>query len=173
MEEENKSKKNSPIPVDITGTRIILEQMMNCICKIEINEAIGTDFFCKIPFRYNLMKVLMTNCHVLDNINYIQNKELSLFINDDKEVKNIKLGLDRKTYFNKEYDIAIIEIKESDNIYNFLELDDNIFKNEAKVYYKDISVYILQYLLGNKSSVSYGILIDIDNYEIKHICNTM
>ena len=154
MEEENKSKKNSPIPVDITGTRIILEQMMNCICKIEINEAIGTGFFCKIPFRYNLMKVLMTNCHVLDNIIYIQNKELSLFINDDKEVKNIKLGLDRKTYFNKEYDIAIIEIKESDNIYNFLELDDNIFKNEAKVYYKDISVYILQYPLGNKSYVS-------------------
>ena len=147
--------------------------MMNCICKIKINGGFGTGFFCKIPFMNSSMKVLMTNCHVLDNIIYIQNKELSLFINDDKEVKNIKIELDRKTYFNKKYDIAIIELKESDNIYNFLELDDNLFKNETKIYYKDISVYILQYPLGNKSSVSYGKLIDIDNYEIKHICNTM
>ena len=173
MEEENKSKKNSPNLVDIAGTKIILEQMMNYICKIKINDGFGTGFFCKIPFMNSSMKVLMTNCHVLDNIIYIQNKELSLFINDDKEVKNIKIELDRKTYFNKKYDIAIIELKESDNIYNFLELDDNLFKNEAKIYYKDISVYILQYPLGKKSSVSYGKLIDIDNYEIKHICNTM
>ena len=108
--------------------------MMNYICKIKINDGFGTGFFCKIPFMNSSMKVLMTNCHVLDNIIYIQNKELSLFINDDKEVKNIKIELDRKTYFNKKYDIAIIELKESDNIYN-------LFKNEEKINYKDISVY--------------------------------
>ena len=29
--------KNSPDPVDISGTRKVLEQMMNCICKIKVN----------------------------------------------------------------------------------------------------------------------------------------
>jgi hypothetical protein len=32
-------------------------------------------------------------------------------------------------YTNKEYDITIIEIKEKDNIKNYLELDDNILND--------------------------------------------
>ena len=53
-----------------------------------------------------------------------------------------------------------------------MELDDNLFKEETKVYYKGISIYILHYLLGNKATVSYGLSTDIDNFEIKHICST-
>ena len=71
--------------------------------------------------------------------------ELNLFLNDDKEVKIIQLGEGRITYFNPVYDIAIVELKESDGITDYLELDDNLFKEETKAYYKDISIYILQY----------------------------
>ena len=67
----------------------------------------------------------MTNYHVLDDIYYQQNKDITLLLNDDKEVKIINLEIKRKTYFNKDYDIAILELKEKDTINNYLELDDN------------------------------------------------
>ena len=118
------------------------------------------------------MKVLMTNYHVLDDTYYRQNKEITLFLNDDKEVKIINFGIERKSYFNIYYDISMIEIKENDNINNYLELDDNLFKNETKAYYKDISIYTLHYIYGNKASVSYGLTIEIDDFEIKHTCST-
>ena len=53
-----------------------------------------------------------------------------------------------------------------------MELDDNIFKDETKAYYKDISIYNLHYPYGNKASVSYGLATDIDDFEIKHTCST-
>ena len=66
--------KDQPIPVSLEGTRNILYQMENCICKIyKDNGAIGTGFFCKIPFNNNLLKVLITNNHIL-NENEIDNK---------------------------------------------------------------------------------------------------
>ena len=42
--------ENQPIPVDIEGTKFILSQMENCICKIYQKDRKGTGFFCKIPF---------------------------------------------------------------------------------------------------------------------------
>ena len=168
---ENRTRKNSPVPIDISRTKIILDQMMNCICKIKIKDTFGTGFFCEIRiYNESPMKVFMTNCHVLNDIDYCTNKELNIVLNDDKEKKTINLGIERKTYFNIQYDIAIIELKESDNINNFLELDDNLFESEKL--YKDASLYILQYPFGDKAQVSYGKLIDINSYEIKHICNT-
>ena len=89
---EIKTKKNSPASIDIPRTKIILEQMMNSICKIKINESFGTGFFCEVPFIYDLktLKVLMINCHILDPIDYCRNKEINLLLNDDKEVKKKK-----------------------------------------------------------------------------------
>ena len=68
----------------------------------------------------------MTNYHVLDENFYGEKETLNLFINDDKDVKILDLNIKRKTYFNKKYDLAMIELKESDNINNFLELDDSM-----------------------------------------------
>lgn len=45
----------------------------------------------------------------------------------------------------------MIELKENDNINNFLELDDNLFKNEVKAFYEDLSIYVIQYPLGNNA----------------------
>jgi len=118
------------------------------------------------------MNVLMTNYHVLDENFYGEKEALNLFINDDKDVKILDLNIKRKTYFNKKYDLAMIELKESDNINYFLELDDNLFKNEVKAFYEDISIYVIQYPLGNNAAVSYGLSNEINDFEIMHTCST-
>ena len=54
--------ENQPIPVSLEGTKKILYQMENCICKIYNKKGSkATGFFCKIPFQNNLMPVLITN----------------------------------------------------------------------------------------------------------------
>ena len=171
MDDEQKIK-NMPDPVKITGTETILNQMKNCICKIRINRTNGTGFFCTINCKNKKINVLMTNYHIINEISYIENNELNLFINDDKDVKILNLGIMRKTYFNEKYDLAMIELKEEDNINHFLELDDNLFKNEIKAFYKDISIYVIQYPLGNNAAVSYGLSNGINNFEINHTCST-
>ncbi len=70
MEDFNKEKYiiDSPLPVSIKGTEIILDQMKTCICKIlKDNGVKGTGFFCKIPYENNLLPVLITNNHVLNS----------------------------------------------------------------------------------------------------------
>ena len=131
---------NSP-PIDISRTKIILNQMRNCICKIKINGVNSTGFFCKIPLKKGSMKVIMTNYHILDYNYFQENNEIKLFMNDNKVVKVINLGTDRKIYLNKDYDITIIEIKEADNITNFLDFDENIFNEETEAYFKNIYIY--------------------------------
>ena len=171
--EKEKIIRNMPEPVSISGTETILNQMKNCICKIRINRTNETGFFCTINCEnIKTMNVLMTNYHVLDENYYALNNELNLFINDDKDVKILNLGIMRKTYFNEKYDLAMIELKEEDNINHFLELDDNLFKNEIKAFYKDISIYVIQYPLGNNATVSYGLSNGINNFEINHTCST-
>ena len=58
-----------------------------------------------------------------------ENKEIYLLLNNDNEAKKIDLNIKRVIYYNKNYDTTIIEIKEEDKIKEYLELDDNIFKD--------------------------------------------
>ena len=150
--EKEKIIRNMPEPVSISGTETILNQMNNCICKIKINQTYGTGFFCKIPYENETMNVLMTNYHVLDENYYNENNIFNLFINDDKDVKILNLKNERKAYFNEEYDLAMIELKEEDDINNYLELDDNLFKNEVNAFYEDLSIYTIQYPLGKNAA---------------------
>ena len=68
-----------------------------------------------------------------------------------------------------EYDITIIEIDpDKDFIYNFLEIDQNMFK-EGEIFCKDQPIYLLQY-----DKVSFGVLkkIDYDDQRIDHACSS-
>ena len=133
MSEDNKEKFLNlyPVPITIECTNIILQQMKNCICKISNKKGRGTGFFCKIKNEI----VMITNNHVLDEEIIKENNKIIVAINDDKE--EIKINLEnRKIYTNKEYDVTIIEIKEKIN--NYLELDNNIFKENINIYYEDI-----------------------------------
>ena len=81
--------ENQPSPVDLKGTKVILSQMENCICKmVKDNGEKGTGFFCTIPFpdEKNLLHVLITNNHVL-NEDDIENNKIIKFIIYNKDKK--------------------------------------------------------------------------------------
>ena len=173
MEEIEKEKAvlNSPLPVTIECTKIILNQLTNYICKIENRKGSGTGFFCSIN---DELKVLITNNHIINEEIIKRNEEIRVTLNDDKDFKIINLKK-KKYYTNEIYDITIIEINpKKDNVTNFLELDDEVVeisKDNPK------SVYILQYpninLYQQKAAVSYGIIKDIEKeYNIIHYCCT-
>ena len=91
-------------------------------------------------------------------------------MNNYNQLKIINIDPTRNIYFNKEYNTTIIEIKDYDNINNYLELDDNLFGNNIKSIFKKESIYILQYLNGGKAIVSYGNLNQLNGYNINHSC---
>jgi len=174
---QEKLIEEQPIPVSIDGTKKILFQMENYICKIYLkNGEKGTGFFCKIPFNDDILPVLITNNHVLKENDIKDNNIIEISIN--KEVKEIKIDNLRKKYTNsdKNIDITIIEIRPNkDGIYNYLELDENDINEDEKnieLEYKKKSIYILHYPKG-KLNVSYGLINNIiDNKRINHYCRT-
>ena len=68
--------------------------------------------------------------------------------------------------------MTFLELKEKDEINNYLELDDNIEAKENILYIKK-SIYILHFS-GNKNiELSYGIIKEEENkYNFNHLCNT-
>ena len=171
---EEKKILRSPEPVSIEGTQRILNQLMNCVFKININSSFGSGFFCEIPLTKNeAFNCLITNYHVLNEEYYKQKGKIDLIINDDNIINIDITNIKRRTYFNKDYDIAIIELKENDDITDFLELDEHLFNNGEDVYYKDKSIYILQYPNGGIAKVSYGILGGFNKYDVQHFASTL
>ena len=168
-----------PNPITYNSIKIIINQMKRNICLIKIDNSIGTGFFCKIPFQGRMIKVFITNNHVINkDLLYQNNFQLKLDIKAENLNKIINLD-NRLKYTNEKYDVTIIEIKEEDNIQNFLELDEIILKdilfddNHNKEYEKK-SMYILQYP-NTELSVSFGILDFIyydKTYEFAHRCST-
>ena len=149
---DEKKLVNSPEPVSIACTKKILDQLIKCVFKINIGKNVGTGFFCKIPLEDNVIfNCLITNEHVLNEKYYKQNKKIDLLINDGNEIVTIDINMKRKTYFSEQYDITIIEIKENDGIKDFLELDEHLFFYKENAYYKNKSIYILQYPNGTIS----------------------
>ena len=151
-------------------TEIILKQMKECICKINGKKE-GTGFFSKITYNNKLIPVLITIYDIIDDDYIKNNKEILIFINEKQKIINI--NKDSKIYSsdNEQYNLMIIKINE-DIVNNYLEIDDNIFKDNSEILYKENSIYILHNSINNKVSVSYGYGIEkINEYDIKHICN--
>ena len=66
----------------------------------------------------------------------------------------------------------IIKLIENE-INNYLEIDQNIFKFNSEDSYKDEPIYILHFPKGDKASVSYGKGFEkINEFDIKHLCST-
>ena len=65
-----------------------LKEMNKYICKISGNN-IGTGFFCRIKYGIDLIEVLITNYHVIDD-NYLNNnKELKYCVDGKSKVMNV------------------------------------------------------------------------------------
>ena len=170
--------EDQPNPVDLEGTKLILSQMENCICKIVNDDGRkGTGFFCKIPCsnENNLLNVLVTKNHVLNENDIENDKMIKLIIyNKNQNIeKKIKIDDSRKkmTIYDEEegIDITIIEIKPNkDGVDNFLEIDEKILELECI----RKSIYLIHYP-KDKILVSYGLINDIlDSKKINHYCNT-
>ena len=155
--------------------KIILEQMEKSICKIKCsNRGNATGFFCIIPHpdKFTRLPVLMTNYHVINE----KDKKIIFTLNNEKSEYEIIIDNTRKVYYSRKYDITIIEIKVSDKLEmnSFLELDDNIFKDNPNDTYMKNSIYLIGYPNGGISKYSMGIfkLIEEDNFNISHSCQS-
>ena len=161
-----------PKAISLKGTEEIIKQMKTKICKIfKDNGQKGTGFFCKVPYpnENNLLPVLITNNHIINELE--MNKTIALSINND--FKELKLK-DRIKYTNRELDITIIEIKNYDNINNYLDLDEKLKINKNNFLFKGESIYLIHHRRDENLYVSYGIIKEIENkkYDFKHLCDT-
>ena len=180
---ENKESilRGYPNVISYECSKKIIKQMERNICKITVGENQGTGFFCKIPFPdlNNMLSVFITNNHIINKeLLYKDNLIIEINIEEENNIRKLNLN-NRMKYTNEEYDITIIEIKNEDEINNYLELDDNIINdiinnNNRNDKYKDKTIYIIQYPKG-ELSVSYGILDNIyedKKYNFNHKCST-
>ena len=159
----------------------ITKQKENNVCKIKKGEnCSGTGFLCLIPFpdRLNQLPVLITCNHILGKDDIKPGKKINLLFND-KVSKTLIIDESRITYTSEdnEFDTTIIEIKSDDgvDINIMLEIDYDIYKEEPLInIFKDQTVYIIHYPLGEKISYSNDIIrnIDVDNTKIEHLCST-
>ena len=116
----------------------------SCICKIIGKKGtIGTGFFCKIEYEKELVPVLITNYHVIDDKFVESNNSLDVYINGKPKFININKNKIIYSSSDNEYDIMIIRLKNGE-IKNYLEIDESIFENSVEVY-KNVPIYILHY----------------------------
>ena len=104
------NKEEFPEPVSLNSTQKIIDQMNNSICKIINENKKGTGFFVKIPYHEKLLPVLITSNQVINKEDILNNKNISLYINNDKKIKKLKLDRNRKIYTNEKFDVTIIEL---------------------------------------------------------------
>ena len=164
-------------PIFIKTSELITNQMKKCIFKIYIDNIFkGTGFFTRIPFPdyFHLLPVLVTVSFVIDS-NALKQDCIHISLNDDKELRKIKLkDTKRKIFKNNELNTTFIEILPEDKISDFLEVDENIFKENKifkEIYYRK-SIYVLHYMEGEKCAMNTGIIKNINCKDILHSCNT-
>ena len=157
-------------PLDKTQYR----EKGKCICKIS-RGLMGTGFFSKIDYEGKTIPVLITNYHVIDDDFINKNKKLTFYINGNSHTIDINKESVIYSSTQKKYDIMIIKLKGYEG-YNFLEIDNNIFKDGSLETYKNQGIYILHYPeINEKAQISFGEgikKIKKDNDDIMHKCHT-
>ena len=153
-----------------------LFQMKYSICKIELeSNKYGTGFFCqiKIPNSMNYIYVMITNNHVLGENELALYKKISFTMNNGEYSDSIYIDGSRNIYTDIDKDVTIIEI-DNKSFIKFLDIDEDIYKENPNKYFKNISVYIIHYEKGKKTKFSNGLIkcIEEDDYTIRHICPT-
>ena len=172
----NENSQSKPFKIE----DVISYQQKNHICKIymyldNILNGLSNGFFCLIPFpdKDHLIHVLITTYRTINEKSFIDNNEIKLSLNNDKIKKTIKIDKNRKIYMNKEYDTTIIEINpEKDKINNFLELDENLFKENSCEIFNQNKIYLICYGKENKMDLYYGDIKEIEKQNIHHISDT-
>ena len=107
-----KSLKGQPKAIPFETMEALCELMKNRICKIfSIKDSYGTGFFCNIPLdSWNILRVLMTNNHVLNENDIAVGKIIKFTMKNDS--KNFEILIDDKriVFTDEKYDVTIIDI---------------------------------------------------------------
>ena len=164
----------------LTEKEKISYQQKKYICKIymytnDILCGLSNGFFCLIPYpdESHFIPALVTTYRTIDEKTLKDNKTIKLTLNNDSTTKKIDLSHKRKIYINKKIDTVIIEIlPKEDKIDEFLELDDDLLKENSIEKYNQNKVYLICYGKENKMDKYYGTIKEIENNEIHHISDT-
>ena len=121
------------------------------------NNKFGIGILCNIPKKH--IKALITYNHLID-LKFLNQNDPFKFIINDREIK-INLKADRYKYTNSKLNITIIEILKSDNINDFIDVDE-VISNEN----------ILSICLEEKKElkVNKGMILSI-NDENNYLCS--
>ena len=179
------SLKNYPSSLSYEGIKMIQKQMEKSICKIHCSkEKHGTGFFCLIPFpdKANLLRVLITNDHVLSKNDLIKGNKVKISTNNNDDNSLIINISDNRIIFNLEspYDISFTEIRYNEgkdiglDTNSFLDIDKFIYDKNPNDIYRKKTVYIIHYPFGQTLKYSIGIIKKIykDNCNLDHTCET-
>ena len=154
----------------------IIKQTEKSICEIKIKMnsikskfISGNGFFCKIPFpnENNTLPVLIIDYNSFENSLFMNNDKIKFSLNKNKISHEILVDNNRKFYLDEINNIAIIEIKQSDNldINLFLEIDEKIFGNKINVIINKDPIYLIYNSQGKILKYSFGEINYINNLE--------
>ena len=145
----------------------IMNYLDNSIYKLKRKDGkYGIGFFCYIKYDNRNFPVLITNYKIVDENYYHDYNNIDILINN--ELHKLEFGL--LYYMDKYLDLSIIEIKENEKI-NILDIDDCIYQDESEIFLAQESIYIIHYNNYNNICVSYGVIKDKTNSELKLMCN--
>ena len=126
--------EHKPVPLNIAN------KVLKAICKIKIETkkgiSFGTGFFMKYS---DSLKCLMTNYHVINPS--LENENIEIEMHNKNKMK-LEFNNRYTKFIDGKKDMAMIEIKESDGIYNdiiFLDYDLNCIKKN--IHYIKMKTY--------------------------------
>ena len=159
---ENKIYKiNGPTSIDAVNV------IIKSLCKIKIKEKekniFGTGFFLKISDSNNY---LIINHHIISQVTKKINIEIEIW---NQKRLNLKLNKSKIKSFPEPKDIAMIEIKNNDEInedIEFLNYDLN-YKLGYSIY-KNIDVLSIAHPLSENPSFESGKIVNINDFEFEH-----
>ena len=150
----------------------IKKQIDNSFCKIECNKEDVIGFFCYLPIEneINLLPVIIVN-------NFIKKESDKITIYKNNICLSLIIDKKRKIFVVEEDNITIIEIKEDDNLdmNSFLDIDEDIYKEDLKESFVQKIIYLLYYSKSKDIKYSLGVIKDIDegdDYKFEYLCDT-
>ena len=162
MDTDEKLLYNTSLPLTLSEITNLKPLLSHYICKIIINEVMGSGFFCKT----NAFLSMITNNHILDEDKIKKGNKIMIEVNGSK--KELKLDGKRKAYTNKSIDITVIEIKENeDDLHSFFEIDEDYEQKDL------CDILILQFPGGKEASVSYGKIEKTNNLLMFYSASTL
>ena len=150
----------------------IANKVLESICKITVKKNGGTSYGTGFFMNYSdSLKCLMTNYHVINP--GVEKENIEIEIHNNKKMK-LKFENRKTKYLKRPEDIAMIEIKESDEIYkyiSFLDYDLNCTKSRYSKY-KGQDVFSIEHPYGEDASSASGTIVEVYENTFDHNIST-